>query len=408
VNPTTLEAALAVLRERVAPLAAETVPLGAAYGRVLAAPVVSTVFVPPFAKAMVDGYACRAEDTFGAAPFSPRELRVAFEVMPGAVSGRALASGEAARIMTGAPMPEGADGVVMLEHAALEGSAIRLVQALPPGKNVAARGEDVAAGDVVAAAGRALRPEDVGLLAAVGARAVSAHRIPSLVVFSSGDELLDAVSEEAPRAGAIFDANGPMLEALARREGALVRRGGILRDERATVRAALAAGSEATRGADVTVTSGAASKGKEDWMPEVVSELGALWVHGVSIRPAHPIGFGRIGERLHFLLPGNPVAAWIGFRYFVRPALRLLSGLAPDEAFRPERTRSALLARKIPSVIGRTDFARVRFTEDGRVEPLRTGGAGMLTTVTRADGVVVVPRELEGLEEGAAVEVDLL
>ena len=140
----------------------------------------------------------------------------------------------------------------------------------------------------------------------------------------------------------------------------------------------------------------------------VVRELGALWVHGVSIRPAAPLGFGRIGERLHFLLPGNPVAAWVGFRYFVRPGLRLLSGMTPEQAFKPERTARALLARKIASVAGRTDFVRVRFTANGRLEPIGSGGAGMLTTVTKADGVVLVPGPLEGLEEGTEVEVELL
>ncbi|HZV03085.1 MAG TPA: molybdopterin-binding protein, partial [Planctomycetota bacterium] len=135
---------------------------------------------------------------------------------------------------------------------------------------------------------------------------------------------------------------------------------------------------------------------------------GELWVHGVSIRPAHPIGFGRLGERLVFLLPGNPVAAFVGFRYFVRPALNLLGGIPVAEAFAPERTRRAVLAKKIQSVIGRTDFTRVRFLEDGRVEPIRTGGASALTTLTRAAGIVTVPRDLEGLEEGTEVEVDLL
>ncbi len=398
-----LATALSVLRERVRPLAPETVPLEKAAGRVLSEDVRSPLDVPPFARAAVDGFACRAEDTFGAGPFDPLSLRVVFEVLPGKLPPRALERGEAARIMTGAPVPDGADSVVMLEHAEEAEGEVRLVQPLPPGKNVALRGEDVARGDLVAARGRRLRAEDVGVLASIRTRTVSVHRRPSVLVFSSGNELLDPLSDEPQRPGAIFDANGYVLEALAAREGALVERGGIIPDDPAAIRAALSGAR-----ADVTIGSGAASKGKEDFMPGLVRELGELWVHGVSIRPGHPIGFGRIGERLHFMLPGNPVAAWIGFRYFVRPALGMLSGLSPEAAFAPERTRRAVLGKKIESVIGRTDFTRVRFTGERTVEPVRTGGAGMLTTLTRADGIVQVPRELEGLEEGTEVEVDLL
>lgn len=403
-----LATALAVLRDKVRPLPAETIPLVEACGRVLAEPIRSPIDVPPFAKSAVDGYACRAEDTFGAGPFDPLELRVAFEVMPGELPPRPIAKGEAARIMTGAPVPEGTDCVVMVEHAEEKDGSIRVVQALPPGKNVAPRGEDVTRDEVVAPAGRALRAEDLGVLASIRTKTVRVHRRPSVLIFSSGDELVDPLSDEPQRPGTIFDANGYVLEAQARHEGVLVRRGGILKDDRETIRAALAPRSAFAGDADVTITSGAASVGKEDWMPSLVRELGELWVHGVSIRPAHPIGFGRIGERLHFLVPGNPVAAWIGFRYFVRPTLRMLSGFAPDEAFKPERTRRAVLARKIQSVAGRVDYARVRFTKDGLVEPLRTGGAGILTSVTKADGVVTVAKELEGLEEGTEVEVDLL
>ncbi|MBI3724602.1 hypothetical protein HY251_11700 [bacterium] len=156
------------------------------------------------------------------------------------------------------------------------------------------------------------------------------------------------------------------------------------------------------------VSSGSASKGTEDFVPLLVRELGELWVHGVAIRPASPVGFGRIGERLCFVLPGNPVAAWVGFRAFVRPALRILSGRKTSEAFRADRSVRAVLARKLGSTAGRTDFARVRFLEDGRVEPLATGGSSNLTTLTRADGIVVVPHALEGLEEGTEVEVELL
>jgi molybdopterin molybdotransferase len=194
-----------------------------------------------------------------------------------------------------------------------------------------------------------------------------------------------------------------MLVELARRESAHVRFGGILRDERDALREALA-----TAEADVSITSGSSSKGAEDMVPRLLGELGELWVHGVAIRPGHPVGFGRVGERLHFALPGNPVAAWVCFRLFVRPALRLLSGLGEREAFRPERTVRACLTQRVTSALGRTDVVRVRSGEDGTIEPLGANGAGRLTTLTRADGFFVVPPDVEAMEAGTEVEVELL
>lgn len=384
-------------------LGSEDVALAAALGRTAARDVASPADVPPFARSAVDGFALRAADTFGAGPFDPRELKVTFEVLPGRLSDRTVGPGEAARITTGAPVPAGADAVCMLEHVEERAGTIRLIAPLAPRKNVVPRGEDVARGDVVVARGRRLRPEDLGVLASIRQTTVHVHRQPRVVVFSSGNEVRDPLEPGPLPEGAILDANGAVLEALATHEGALVRRGGILRDDRDTIRAALERAD-----ADVTVTSGAASKGQEDFMPGLVRELGQLWVQGVSIRPGHPVGFGCVGERLHFMLPGNPVAAYVCFRAFVRPALGLLCGLTPELAFRPERTTRARLARKLPSVVGRTDFVRVRFTPSGEVEPVSGGGAGALSTVTRADGIVVVARELEGLEAGVDVEVELL
>jgi molybdopterin molybdotransferase len=398
-----LSRAVEILADRVRALGDEEVALPLALDRVLAEEVVAARDVPPFAKAAVDGWAVRAEDTFGAGPLDPCELAIAGEALPDKPAERALERGEAIRIMTGSPVPDGADAVVMLENVEERGKVVRLTSSIAPRKNVAPRGEDVRAGDVVAARGRRLRPEDIGLLASIRKKTVRVHRRPSVLIWSSGDELVDPLSDDPGGPRAIFDANGYVLEAQARRAGALVRRGGILRDDKPAVRAALAHASE-----DVTITSGAASKGEHDFMAELVRELGELWVHGVSIRPAHPTGFGRIGERLHFMLPGNPVAAWIGFRVFVRPALRLLEGESKERAFARERVVRARLARKIGSVIGRTDFCRVNLASDGTVVPLTSGGAGALTTVTRADGIVVVPKELEGLEEGTEVDVELL
>ncbi len=404
-----LEAALARLVGAVTPLPAEPVGIRDVVGRVLAEDVASGLDVPPFARSAVDGFAVHAEDTFGAAPLAPNELVVVGTSMPGTLPERALQPGEALRIMTGAPLPDGADAVVMVENTDAHGDhgrgarAVRILEAVPPGKHVGRRGEDVKVGDVVLAAGRHLRAADVAVLASIRRATVACHRRPRVAILSSGNELVDPLSDAPAGPTTIFESNGYHLEALVRAEGGVPTRLGIIRDDRDVLRDTIAA---AAAEHDVVITTGAVSVGQEDFIPLIVRELGELWVHGVSIRPAHPAGFGRIGEALAFILPGNPVATYVGFWAFVRPALRLLAGRG-EGSLAPDRTVRAPLGRKIASQPGRVDFARVRLADDGTVEPVRVGGAGVLTTLTRSDGMVIIPGDVEGIEAGESVEVIL-
>jgi molybdopterin molybdotransferase len=396
---TDLESALETLRSCVAPTEEESVPLAQALDRTLARDVVSADDVPAFDKSAMDGFALRGAETFGASPTDPVSFKVIGEVFPGEAGDLEVGSGEAVRIMTGGVFPEGADAVLMAEHATDRGDSVLVHGSVVPGRNVARAGEDVRKGDTVLKRGRVLRPQDLGVLASIRMAAVEVARRPVVGIMSTGNELVEPDSAEAGRRGRVVNSCRYMLEGLVTRTGGVPHWLGIVRDDREALRAAM----QAFDG-DILLTTGATSAGKEDYLPGLLAELGELLVHGVNIRPASPLGFGRLGRALAVLLPGNPVAAMVGFDVFVRPALQLLLGQRERRWNRRVRGR---LRRKLASALNRTDYVRVQLVGEGEVEPLRSGGAGVLTSVTRADGFVIVPRDDEGLEAGTEVEVYL-
>jgi molybdopterin molybdotransferase len=392
----TVQAALAWLDGTLASLSSECVPLRAAAGRVLAAPVVSTVDVPGFDRATMDGYAVVADSTEGATAYNPITLTVVGDALPGARCARAVTRGEAVRIMTGAPMPGGADAVLpveFVEDSPAAADRIAAMATVSPGKNVGRCGEDIAAGTTLLASGRILRPQDLGVMSSVGVRDVPVVRQARVRLIITGNELLPAGS--LPRGYSITDANGPMLTALAERDGAAVDFPGLVRDDTESILAALHAD------ADVIIVSGGSSVGIEDLAPTLVAAHGELAIHGIAMRPSSPTGMGRIGQRLVFLLPGNPVSALCAYDFFAGRAIRVLGG---RPAAWPYRSVRATLARKISSPIGRLDYARVSLT-GGRIEPLSVAGASILSSTTRADGFVVVPDDSEGFPAGADVDV---
>jgi molybdopterin molybdotransferase len=377
-------------------LEAEPVALLSCAGRVLAHDVRADVDVPGFCRAAMDGYAVRGEDTFGASPYDPIPLRIVGQSLPGAPFAGRLDAGCAVRVMTGAPIPEGADAVVMAEVCEERGDRVEVADAVAPRKNVGAVGEDIHAEEVVLRAGRMLRPQDAGLLASIGVARPACVRRPRVRLVITGDELLPPGSR--PEGSRIVDSNSVVLSALVARDGGVVLPHAILPDRPESIRAALAEG-----GADVVLVSGGSSVGLEDHAPRLVAELGTLDFHGISMRPSSPAGVGRIDGRFVFLLPGNPVSCLCAYEFFAGPALRALGGRSREW---PHRRVVLPLARKISSAIGRTDYVRVAI-EAGRVVPISTSGASILSSTVRADGCVIVPRELEGMPEGASVEVRL-
>ena len=389
----TVAQALGWLDAQLQPLEAESVPLGLAAGRVLANPVASDVDVPGFDRATMDGFAVVAASTEGAGPYSRLQLTVVGDSMPGRPFDGAIQSGQAVRVMTGAPMPAGADAVLPAEFVEAASGQVLALASVSPAKNVGRRGEDVLRGAPILDRGRMLRPQDVGLMSSVGHAQVSVVRRPRVRLAITGNELLPAGSR--PRGFQIADANGPMLSALVERDGGVVEFPGLVRDDRQAIVDAL------TADADIVIVSGGSSVGIEDLAPPLVAELGELAVHGIAMRPSSPTGLGRIGRRLVFLLPGNPVSSLCAYDFFAGRAIRALG--ARNLAW-PYRSVRATLSRKISSPVGRLDYARVTLV-DGMVEPLAVGGASVLSSTTRADGFVIVDDDSEGFAEGAEVDV---
>ncbi len=326
-----------LVRELTQPLTSEPVGLEDAAGRVLACEVVAPVAVPGFARAAMDGYAVRGEETFGASDYNPLTFRLIGEAMPGRPFPGVVESGQAARIMTGAPLPRGADGVVMAEYAreseGASGKEVAVTESVPPGRHVGQVGEDIEAGQALLHPGRVLRPQDVGVLASVGIGTVAVIRRPTVRLVITGDELLPPGS--IPAGAQIVDSNSVMLEALARRDGGIPIRDPIVPDRREAVEAAIL-----DPQGDVVLVSGGSSVGAEDHAPLIVAQHGELLVHGVAMRPSSPTGLGRLGNRLVFLLPGNPVSCLSAYDFFAGPAVRFL-GRAQPRLAAPASPRSA-------------------------------------------------------------------
>jgi molybdopterin molybdotransferase len=390
-----VQQALTWLDQLLQPLPSETVTLDEAAGRVLAQEVISSVAVPGFDRAMMDGFALRAEQTEGASTYNPLVLTIASEILPGAEHLPSLLPGQAARIMTGAPLPSGADAVLPVERTQIDGDQVWVMEPIPAHKHVGLCGEDVRPGDRVLAAGRTLRPQDLGVLSSIGVSQLRVHRRPHVRIVITGNELLPSGSQ--PCGTRIVDANGPMLAALVRRDGGQVTSRQIIPDQADTVLAAM------QDDVDVVLVSGGSSVGQEDFAPGLLARHGQLAFHGLAMRPSSPTGMGTLGDRLVFLLPGNPVSCLCAYDFFAGRAIRQLQGRGTAW---PYRSRRLPLRRKLVSQVGRVDYARVCVV-GGQVEPVAISGASQLTSTTRADGFVIVPEDSEGYAPGSEVEVQL-
>lgn len=391
---------VSLLQSRIQPLPGEVVPLAASADRVLATSVVSPVNIPPFAKSAMDGFAVRAADTTGTTATAPRRLRVVGAAKPGFPFEGPVHAGEAVRIATGAPIPLGADAVLMQEFTqVLDNQEIAAMEAVVPGKHILAIGEDVKHGQEVLPAGRRLRPQDVGLLAAMGFTTVEVVRSPQVAVVVTGNELLPP-----GRTASGFhtvDCNSPMLAALVTRDGGRLHSIQWVADDMAALRQCV---QNLVSVVDGILLTGGTSAGTEDYTTQVVAELGELPIHGVALRPGAPVGIGWLRSSVPvFLLPGNPVACLCTYDLFAGGTIRRLAGRGWEW---PYRTIHRPLAAEIVSACGRVDYVRVRLHGD-QVHPLSRGGAANLSTTVFADGFVVVPAERDRLEPGEPVAVQL-
>ncbi|MCG8558541.1 MAG: molybdopterin molybdotransferase MoeA [Hyphomicrobiales bacterium] len=393
--------ALAILRERIAPVAAvvELAPEDAA-GRILAEPVVAPRPIPAHTNAAVDGYAfAHADYDAGAGSTLPVSGRAA--------AGHALAgpaeAGTALRIFTGAAMPEGTDSVVMQEDVeSTERDGVPLVRIPPglkPGANCRLAGEDSEAGATLLEAGGRLRPQDVAAAASTGLARIRCYAPLRVAVFSTGDEVVRA--GEPLEAGQVYDANAPMLHGLIAATGAECVDLGVLPDDAATVEQRLA---EAAGRYDALITSGGASRGDEDHVVNAVDTLGALHMWQIAVKPGRPMAFGQIGDCVFLGLPGNPVAVFVCFLLYVRPVLvRLSGGHWPEPARFPVQAAFSVPKKKT----GRREFWRAFLTRDtdGRlaVEKFARDGSGLISGLCAADGLVEVPEDATEVREGQQV-----
>jgi molybdopterin molybdotransferase len=396
-----VEEALARVLAVIPVLGAESVELIAAHGRVLAEPVVSGRDLPPWDNSSMDGYALRAADTAGASAERPVRLRLTGEVAAGAVAGRPVGPGEAYRILTGAPMPPGADTVVPQEEIRREEGAVLVSRPAPPANYLRLRGEDIRTGETVLVPGAVLTPAALGVLAALGRALVRVHQRPRVAILSTGDELVDLATPPGP--GQIPNSNTYTLAAQVREAGGIPVNLGIARDSREDLEAHFRAG----LGADMLVSTAGVSVGDRDFVREVMEKLGAdLDFWKVNMRPGKPLTFGRIAGRPFFGLPGNPVSSMVTFELFVRPAMRRLAG--DPRLFRPRAT--ARMGAVLDNPGPRWGYLRVQLAEEpGGLVARATGeqGSGILTSMLRADALAVVPPDTR-LQPGQPVEVILL
>ncbi|SDM51848.1 molybdopterin molybdotransferase [Halogranum gelatinilyticum] len=366
----------------------ERIPLGRADGRTVAETVTAPNPVPGYDRAAMDGWAVRAEDTFGASDRSPKILREGDE---------RVVAGEAVRVHTGSELPDGADAVVMVEQTEAVGSEVEVFDGVAEGENVGPVGEDVAEGTSLYEPGHRLRPSDLGLLKSVGLSEVEVYDHPTVGVIPTGEELVQA----DPQPGEVIETNGLTVSHMVSRWGGVPTYRDVVTDDPEAIRAAIQR--DLTK--DVVVLTGGSSVGERDYTPEVVDELGEVLVHGVALKPGHPVALGVVEDTPVLMLPGYPVACIINAVQFLRPVLKRMGHL-PDE---PHPTTEATLTRKITSEPGTRTFVRVKVeeSEEGpKATPTRASGSGVLSSVALADGWVVVPEEREGIAAGETVAVE--
>lgn len=389
----------------------EKIPVDSSLGRVLAEDIISPETVPSFHRSTMDGFAVHSGDTFGASESLPALLNITGEVLMGREPPGRVNPGEAMGVPTGGMIPEGCDSVVMVEHCDVLGDQVAIYRPVAPYENIVRAGDDLKAGDLVLPAGHLLRPQDIGLLAALGILEIEVYSRPRVIIFSTGDELVHP--GEIPKRGQIRDVNGLALAALVRACNGLPLYRGIIPDNQELLKEALLG---SLGHACVILVSGGSSVGMRDITARALDELpgdGVLF-HGVSMRPGKPLIYGVSRGVPIFGLSGNPVSAMFGFLLFVRPLLRYYQGLPPFPSFQPYV--EAFLKTNYSSPGGREDYVRVILAKErdknkgGEEQIWATplfGGPALLYTVVKGDGYFVIPRDVEGLERGSRVKVFL-
>jgi molybdopterin molybdotransferase len=393
-------------RTQFAPMETEAVPLTDSMGRILAEDIHSDIDLPDFPRSIMDGFAVRGGSTFGASEGNPAYLVVKGTVAMGESSILSVGPGEAVRISTGGMLPAGADSVVMVEHTeAIDDTTIEVYRSVAPGQNMVTVGEDIKKGQAILPAGQPIRPQETGLLAALGRQKVAVYKRPIVGIISTGDEVVPVSAVPGP--GQIRDVNTYTLMGQVREAGGVAVPFGIVHDDFKVLRAKCA---QAMEQCDLVLVSGGSSVGARDFTIDVISamEESALLFHGISISPGKPTILAKIQHKQFWGLPGHVVSAMVVFSRIVKPFIEYISGMGDD--VRKEIRLTARLSRNVASAQGRVDFVRIRlFQENGAnwAEPV-LGKSGLISTMVKADGLIEIGMNTEGLDQGTEVEVILI
>lgn len=372
-------------------------PLEQACGAINACTIYSPENLPAFSRSTVDGYALRAQDTFGCSDSLPAQLRYSGKIQMGEAAERRIQAGDCMEIPTGGQLPQGADAVAMVEHTEDFQDGFRYIhKPCAPHENAVLVGEDCAAGAPILPAGTRLAPKHIAVLAALGITKLQTICPPKIAVLSTGNELVDC--EQTPVGTQVRNVNSVLLCSLLRQAGAQVQSYPILPDEAACLRDALA---DALQNCDMVVISGGSSVGEKDTVSRVLQEFGEIRFHGVAVKPGKPTMFAVCRQKPVFGLPGHPAAAFFACMLFVKPALEIWYGTS-----RTPHTVQASLTCNLPSNHGRAEVVAVKLLANNRAAPL-FAKSGMVAFLAQADGYLLIPRDCEGLEKNSAVEVHL-
>ena len=394
---TSYEKALTIIQETLRPIKrVETVTIEKAHDRLLTKNLLADTSVPPFRRAAMDGYAVKAKETFHASTSEPKRLKLVDVIHAGGCTDRVLKSKECIQVATGSPLPKNADAVVMVEYTSFEGGVVNILRPVYPGSNISPKGEDIEKGTTVLMKGDLLIPAKIGVLAALGYTHIEVYAKPKVIVISTGSEIRSVGSKL--ESGQIYDVNSYTISAILKENGAIPIHHSPVKDNNEELKSVIAN----SLNYEMIVLSGGSSVGERDLLSNVVEEMGEILFHGVQVKPGKPTLFGVIHETPVFGMPGYPTSCLSNSYHFLKPAVRLIARLPPHEM----RREKARLSQRIVSTSGRLQFLTVNVS-DGVAHPVfKTSGA--ITSMSNANGYLVLPVNLDVIEEGQEVTVYLL
>lgn len=400
---TPLKDALEKLNSKIQINPTEEIEINDALNRILADDIISKISIPPFDRSAMDGYAIKAEDSFGASPKNPNKIKLVGITEIGEFSKFKIDREEGIKISTGAPIPEGSDAVIKIEDTEIEKDLISLYTSLVPGKNISRKGEDIKKGTHVLSKGTELKAEHIALLTSLGFSKLKVRIRPKISIFSSGDELLEPGVPLKP--GKIYNSNTAMISALVKLYGGKVIRGESIQDDKEIIKKRLF---EVAEDSQIIIFTGGTSIGTKDYLPEIIEELGIILTHGIAQRPGAPVLIGFLSEALVFCLPGTPVAAYVSFLRIAGPAIRKMLGCLVID---PRIEIIATISKDVPvSTLGFLHYLRVNLEKSEEkfiAIPVKLRGSGVISSLTFSDGIVEIPPHQEGLKRGDRVTVKL-